>query len=32
MPDSFTMFVVNVLTAQTRPSRSMTFSLWSAKL
>ena len=30
LPNSFTMVVVNALTAQTRPSRSTTFSLWSA--
>ena len=28
--NSSTMFVVNALTAQTRPRRSMTCSLWSA--
>ena len=29
-PNSFTMAVVNVLTAETRPRRSMTRSLWFA--
>ena len=31
MPSSFTMDVVNALTAHTRPSKSTTRTLWSAK-